>query len=330
LDHHGKIVKQKTIKGHWSNMLNFLESLAQPMEVCFEASCGYGVVHDRLQRLAQRVVVAHPGRVRLIFSCKRKNDRIDAQKLAKLLYLDEVPTVHVPALEVRSWRELIETRRRQIDARVRVKNQIRAQLRGWGVMPPRETGGLWTRKGLSWLKELGWPTASAALRCQVLTAQLEQCNLIVATLTAELDRMAATRPGVHLLMSIPGVGPRTAEAFMAYVDTPDRFERINQVPAYFGLVPAEDSSGGKERWGHITKEGPATARKLLVEAAWRCIDTSPSMRASFDRIVAGQKERRRIALIAIARRLTRIMLAMLKSGEAWSEDRSRGVMAEAA
>ena len=71
--------------------------LKPPFAVCFEASAGYGYLFERLQRVARRVVVAHPGHLRLIFRSKRKNDRVDAEKLAKLLFLDEVPGVYVPS-----------------------------------------------------------------------------------------------------------------------------------------------------------------------------------------------------------------------------------------
>jgi transposase len=319
LDARGRCVKRKTITGHWSKMLRELERMKEPMEVCYEASCGYGVVHDRLQRLARRIVVAHPGHLRLIFKGRCKNDRIDAEKLAKLLYLDEVPAVHVPDLQVRAWRELIETRRRQVDARVRIKNQIRALLRGYGKTVPRDIGGLWTVKGRAWLAEENWPTPIVALRRDVLLRQLQHGDEMIRILTKQLDEMAGRHSDVILLRTIPGVGPRTAEAFVAYVDDPQRFERTNQVASYFGLVPREDSSAGVHRMGHITKSGPATARKLLTEAAWRCIDKNRTLRAVFDRIAMGKKDRRRIAIIAIARRLTRIMLAMLKSGQSWSE-----------
>ena len=120
-----------------------------------------------------------------------------------------------------------------------------------------------------------------------------------------------------MLMTIPGVGPRTAEAFVAYVDRPERFKRLNRVPAYFGLVPCQDASASVNRLGHITKQGPATARKLLVEASWQMIRRDPATRAVFDRLVAGKKERRKTALIAIAHRLVRIMQTMLKTGEVY-------------
>ncbi len=94
-------------------------------------------VHDQLSRVAKRVVVAHPGQTRLIFRGKRKNDRIDAKKLATLLFLDQVPTVHVPSLDVRSWRNLIEFRPRLAgDEAVLVQREMENRL-SW-VIPNRE------------------------------------------------------------------------------------------------------------------------------------------------------------------------------------------------
>ena len=75
------------------------------------------------------MAVAHPGKLRLIFGSKRKNDRFDCEKLAKLLLLDMVPRVHVPNVDVRAWRSLIQLRQRLLATRVMAKNQIRAVLR---------------------------------------------------------------------------------------------------------------------------------------------------------------------------------------------------------
>ena len=103
-------------------MVTVLEGLQDRFEVCYEASCGYGHYHDLLSPLATRVLVAHPGQLRLIYRSKNKNDRNDAERLAKLLYLGEVPTVHVPSLNVRTWRELITCRSQVIAKRTRAKN----------------------------------------------------------------------------------------------------------------------------------------------------------------------------------------------------------------
>jgi len=78
LDENGKRAKQQRVRGSWQKVIEFLEQLSHPFAICYEASCGYGALHDRLCRLAKRVVVAHPGHLRLIFRAKRKNDRCDA------------------------------------------------------------------------------------------------------------------------------------------------------------------------------------------------------------------------------------------------------------
>ena len=121
-------------------MMRILEGLPDRFEVCYEASCGYGHFHDLLRPVAARVLVAHPGQLRLIYRSKNKNDRKDAERLAKLLYLGEVPTVHVPSLDVRTWRELINCRSQVIAKRTRAKNVIRSLLRSAGISPPRQPG----------------------------------------------------------------------------------------------------------------------------------------------------------------------------------------------
>jgi transposase len=121
-------------------MLQILRGLPDRFELCYEASCGYSYFHDLLQPLAARVLVAHPGQLRLLFRSKNKNDRNDAERLAKLLYLGETPTVHVPSLEVRTWRELINCRSQVMAKRTRAKNTVRALLRSAGVVPPKQPG----------------------------------------------------------------------------------------------------------------------------------------------------------------------------------------------
>jgi len=218
----GRIARETTVRGSSRELLRVLRGLGEPFAICFEASCSYGHLHDRLARIAHRVVVAHPGRLRLIFQTKRKNDRIDAQKLSLLLLLDEVPQVHVPSLDVRAWRRLIEFRSRQIAERTRAKNAVRAVLRTYDIRAPR---GLWSGKGMRWLTDLELPTDATAIERDMLVDRIEQLNQHVKRLEAELDRIAASHPGVMLLQTIPGVGPRTSEAVMAYIDNPHRFSR---------------------------------------------------------------------------------------------------------
>jgi transposase len=322
----GKVVKRAEVFGPWAKLLGELESLVPgngPFAACFEASCGYGYLHERLSALPRcaRVAAAHPGQLRLIFRSKRKNDRVDAHKQATLLYLDQVPQVHVPRADVRAWRGLIELRRRLVGRRTAVKSQVRALLRGAGLgggddVPAGKA--MWSKRGLTRVAALPLPDGDA-LRRDLLLEELRDADARVARVTAELDRRAAAHPGVALLRTAPGVGPRTAEAFIAYVDDVRRFSNLRQVGCYLGLVPCQDSSAGAERLGHITGDGPSTVRMLLCEAAWQAVRRSPTMRAYFERVCGGDPGRKKIALVAVAHKLAKILAAMLRSGEAWRE-----------
>jgi transposase len=303
-------------------MVRSLKRLPDRFEVCYEASCGYGHYHDLLRPLAERVVVAHPGRLRLIFRSKHKNDRNDAERLAKLLYLGETPAVHVPSSEVRAWRELINSRSQLIAKRTRAKNALRALLRCAGVNPPKRPG-LWTKKGLAWLRQLELPTASQRLRRDLLLEEVETLVRQVKRLEQELNRQARRTPAVALLRTIPGVGPRTAEAVAAFIDDPQRFKSAKAVGRYFGLVPSQDQSGDRNRLGHITREGSPVVRQLLAEAAWQARRRSPTVRAFFDRVQGDDPQRQKIALVATAHYLVRVMWAMLRRGTAWQEDYAR-------
>lgn len=317
LDENGKHLASRTIHGPWEKILLALSSVKKPFAICFEASTGYGYLYDRLMATAARVEVAHPGHLRMIFRSKQKNDRVDAEKLAKLLFLGEVPPVYVPAVEVRAWRGMIEHRSGLLADRTSAKNELRALLRGQGLVAPK---GLWTIKGLGWVRGLSFEQGFDAVRRDILLERVESLNLMIKRVEAELLKVAAKHPGVQLLMTIPGVGIRTAEAVMAYVDKPERFHSSRSIGEYFGIVPCQDSSAGKERLGHITKQGPATVRRLVVEAAWQSIRRSPTVRARFERIMGGNAGRKKVALVAVAHYLLRVMLALLKSGEVWREE----------
>lgn len=316
LDLNGKRIKEFQVRGRWPKLIERLEKFAKPFAVCYEASCSYGHLYDQLSKLARRVVVAHPGQLRLIFRSKQKNDRVDARKLATLLYLDQVPSVHVPRLEVRSWRSFIEFRRRLVDKRTRVKNSLRSLLRGHGIAAPSGKR-LWTKKGRAWLAQLELPTTQTVVQRDLLLDELAHLSRQITRVERELNRCGLAEPGVQLLRTIPGVGPRTGEAVVAYIDDPRRFSGSKQVGSYFGLVPCQDQTFPNNRLGHITREGPATVRKLLIEAVWQGIRHSDRIQGRYAQLLRDDPQRKKIALVATARWLVGVMQTMLRSGETW-------------
>jgi transposase len=295
-----------------------LTRLQQPFKITYEAGCGYGRFHELLTPIAADVMVANPGQLRLIYGSKKKNDRNDAEKLARLLYLDAIPMVHVPSAEVRAWRELIVFRHRLTEKTTRSKNGLRALLRTLVIKPPR-TPGLWTQAGLTWLKALELPHHLQVFRRNILVDELESLTRQIHQVEQELARFPEGNAAIRRLRTIPGVGPRTAEAVVAFLDDPHRFQNSKQIGAYFGLVPCQDQSGNKNRLGHITRDGSATVRQLLTEAAWQATNRSSTVRAYFERIHNGDKTRRKIALTATAHYLVRVMWSMLVKGTDWQE-----------
>jgi transposase len=315
LDDNGKEQFCRTVRGTWDMLLEELEKIKRPFKICFEASTGYGTIYDKLKTVAREVTVAHPGHLRLIFRSKRKTDRIDARKLAKLLYFGEIPAVYVPSLDVRAWRAMIEHRNNLVKESTRAKNSIRTTLRGRGIRMPK---GLWTQSGLKWLETLELPTAMDAIRRDDLLERLSMNTRMVKRVEKELKKIADAHPGVQLLMSIRGVGMRTAEALVAYIDNPQRFGKNRSIGNYFGLIPCHDESAGKQRIGHITQQGPSTVRKLLVQAAWQAVRREPTVKKRYERIMRGSDKRKKIAITAIAHYLARVSLAMLKHNREWN------------
>ena len=188
LGKNGKVIERKSCR-QVDQLMDWLERLARPMQICFEASTGYGQFFETFAKIADRVVVAHPGHLRLIFRAKKKNDRVDAEKLAKLLYLDEVPAVHVPKANVRAWRELITFRRKTIEKRTRAKNAIRALLRTVRVSAPKGSG-LWTKAGMAWLSQLAFEQRTHALRRDMLIEEIQQLTAQARRVEVELARFS--------------------------------------------------------------------------------------------------------------------------------------------
>lgn len=317
LNKDGKLLKRHQLPD-MDTVVQFLKTLPERFEVCYEASTGYGYCYELLTPIASRVAVAHPGLLKLIFRSKQKNDRADAEKLAKLLFLDEVPTVHVPSEVVRSWRELILFRSKLIQNRTRSKNGIRSLLRSTGCRAPKEFG-LWTKRGMEWLKQKDFKQPMQILKRDILVEEIETLTRQIRIVETQLTRYSKDNIAVHQLQSIPGIGLRTAEAFVAFVDDPHRFANCKKVGAYFGLIPIQDQSGSTNRLGHITREGCSEVRHLVTEAVWQGIRYSPTIKAYYERIHRHEKDRRKIAIVATSHYLVRVMWAMLKNGTLWKE-----------
>jgi transposase len=214
-------------------------------------------------------------------------------------------------------RRVVHGHSQVVATRTRAKNTARALLRSGGVVPP-EHPGLWTKAGLAWLRRLELPTASPRRR-DLLLEEIEALTKQAQRIERELNRQARRTPAVALLRTLPGVGARPAEAVAAVVDDPPRFRNAQTVGRSFGLVPRQDRSGERNRLGHITREGAPVVRQLLAEAAGQARRRSPAVRAYVARVRRGEPQRTKVAVVATAHSLVRVMWALRRRGTAWQE-----------
>jgi len=318
----GKYDINATIKADVDSMRQFLRTQRQEgcrLHLAYEVSGYSGYLHDHLCEWVDSITVANPTKTTWIYRTAKKSDRIDAKKLAVLLSIGELPSVHVPCKEVRQWRQMILHRRNIVSQVCSVKNRIRAVLKSAGHFAPGCRGGWWNKSNVGWMKSLAQGSELWCMQLGQLLAQHEFLTSQVGSVTEQLEGYLASKPAAQLLMSIPGIGPRTAEAILAYTDGVQRFGGSREYCSYFGLVPKLDQSGDSRRVGHITKHGPSVVRWLLCEAAWKSVAKSQSLKAFYERVRGGDARRKKIAIVAVSRKLLSIMRAMLTTGELFNE-----------
>lgn len=305
--------------------LRALLEAERPGLVVFETCTVAGWVADLCAELGLPFEVANPmGEAWSWRKVKRKTDRDDALKLARMAALGELPTVPMPSRADREYRALVQYRDRLVGRRTAAQNRIRALAQRHGVLLPAGHRA-WTRAGLEVTASMSRPLSEcgpADLWRGELDLELRELSAIAALVEEaerRLDALGAGDERVRLLRTIPGVGPRTAEVVAAHLGDAARFRTARQVSAYAGLVPRQFQSGETDRRGRITRRGPALLRKALVEAAWLMQRYNGWAARALARIGKGQRTRRKQALVAVARKLLVRCWAMLRHGTAWDE-----------
>jgi len=240
-----------------------LKEQSVPVRVGMEAS-GHARWFERMLRDLQfELWIGNAAEIRAKRVRRQKTDRQDAQLLLRLLMEDRFPRIWVADAENRDLRQLLWHRHRLVQMRTRVMNQLHVVALNEGL---RRKKALWRQAGRQELESLALaPWANR--RRQDLLDLLDQLTPKIQQLTQALEEEVEKRPVTRRLMTHPGVGPLTALAFELVIGTPERFHCGKQIASYVGLVPSEESSGNRRRLGHISKQGNALLRYLLVEAA---------------------------------------------------------------
>jgi len=261
-----------------------------------------------LAELELELWIGDPAQIRAKQVRKQKNDRRDAEHVLKLMLEDHFPRLWVPTPENRDVRQLVLHRHRLVQMRTRVMNQLHAIAMNEGV---RRKRGLWTQQGRAQLEALSLPGWTSRRR-QELLELLDRFNPTIEELTEAIEHEAQRRPEVERLQTHPGVGPITALAYVLVLGTPERFACGKQVGSYLGLIPCEDSSADRWRLGHISKQGNALLRYLLVQSAMSAARVEDDWRRKY--VHLAMRRHHAIAKVAMARKLAVRLFWMWRRG----------------
>jgi transposase len=300
--------------------------------VAFEASREAWHVHDMMVGWGKEPVLLDTTRIRRIGVGQhgRKNDSIDAEAIAMAIDAGRVPVAHVLSPQRRVLRAKLSVRGELVEMRARQVTLLRGLGRAGGVLISRSSTD-------GFLKKLELAPIDGATRALMapLVATLTVAQEQLATIDAQIAEVAKADPIIGLCATAPGVGVIVAATFVSVIDEAKRFRNAHAVSAYLGLVPGENTTGGKQRLGSITKHGNTHARAMLVQSAWlimRAGDSDDPLRRWATDLAKTRGNK--IAVVALARKLAGVLWAMWRDGTVYdpgfqARESARGLHSDA-
>ena len=291
----------------------FYEQLPRPALIGMEATGNSQWFIELVEDLGHEIWIGDAAQIRASYVRKQKTDKRDAAHILKLLLEGRFPRLWAPDREQRDLRQLVLHRHKLVMIRSRVKNELQHLSLNKGM---QKKGRLWSQTGLQLLRELPlkpW----AGCRREDLLALLTMLDEQVGKLDQAVQQAAEESPGAKLLMTQPGVGPNTALAFVLTLGEVSRFRQGKQVASYVGLIPREETSGGRQKLGAITKQGNRLLRSLLVEAAQIAVRYDPHFRKQY--LHRCHHKPKAVAKVAAARKLAVRLYWMLRTQTGYPE-----------
>ena len=292
---------------------SFYARVPRPALIGMEATGNSQWFLEMVQDLGHEIWIGDAAQIRASYVRKQKTDKRDAAHILKLVVEGRFPRLWAPDGEQRDLRQLVLHRHKLVEIRSRVKNELQHLSMNKGMQRKHK---LWSQAGQKLLRELPlkpW----AACRREDLLGLLAMLNEQIGKLDQAVQGAAEQHPSARLLMTQPGVGPNTALAFVLTIGDVSRFARGKQVASYLGLIPREESSGGRQKLGAISKQGNRLVRSLLVEAAQIAVRHDPGLRKQY--LHRCHQKPKGVAKVATARKLAVRLYWMLRTQKPYPE-----------
>ena len=318
----GRIVlKRQTLKcAEPDQIVAFFRQWVE-FQAVVEATASYEWLWQLLEPLAERLVLAHPKKLRVIAESKNKSDKLDAQVLADFLALNMIPEAYRPTLRQRQHRALVRHRCFVKKNLTRVRNKIRRVVSDYNA----DRRDLFTLAGLQYLLQVKkkFSEADRFVLQQLLTeweSHREQLQEVQRRLKSFASKAPAKEKEIRAVLgSMPSVGPTTIEVVLSEIGDIERFRSNKRVVAYAGLAPGHRESAGHKKDLGITKEGSRLLRWALVQTAWRTLRCSLRWRSVYENLKKRRGSKR--AIVAVARRLLTVMVALWRTGQRYRLER---------
>jgi transposase len=306
-DGSGKIHAEGAIPSTRFDLDRWMKTLPRPWTAAMEATLFTGWIYDHLKPHAAAVKVAHPLMLRAIAAAKKKNDRIDANKICDCLRCDFLPECYLAPTEIRERRRTLRYRSLLVRQMVQMKNKIGGLLMEAGVSYNKQklhkVG--YFRELLATNQDIDEELRSLLRLCRETVVRLGKTE---SALVRSLQRDSLLVERIERLMTIPAVGPITALTWALEVGEVSRFSSIKKAISYCGLCGAEKSSGNTIQRTPLSKQRNKHLQTTLIEAAKMAPRNSPDLAMVYDR--EKQKGNTNRATLAVARKLVAYLVAV--------------------
>lgn len=290
----------------------------RPLEAVVETSSSWPWLHEVLSASGVHFVLASAKRLRAIAEANSKSDQIDAELLARMQLARLIPEVYATPFGQREWATLIRHRTTLVAQRTALVNRIHAQLHTRGLFIER--GQLLTRAGRQWLRTEAWPSLSAEQRRLTRThgRLIAALRPLIRALDRRIAQVATTIPAAQLLQTIPGIGPHRALLICAEALPISRFRTPNHLASYAGLAPRSSQTGQRGvRHGPLPAGVNRWLRGALVRSVVSHVRSAPDSDLSRFYIACKTRLGWPVARVATARKLARVIHAMLRTKQGW-------------
>lgn len=300
-------------------LLGLLEPY-RPLEAVVETCPSWPWLHDLLVGHGHHFVLAHAKKLRAIAEANYKRDEIDAELLARMRVAGLIPEVHSKSIEQREQATLLRHRASLVRLRTMAASRIHAQLHSVGLR--LERGRLLTREGRRWVRQEAWPVLGPEQQLWIRTQWgiIRSLGPRIKKLDRRIERMGQELDAVALLRTIPGIGPYRGLLIATEVLPIERFRTSAHLVSYAGLAPRSSQSGLRPiRHGSIPAGANRWLRGAFVRAVVSHVGLAPDsyLTRSYEETKARLSWQ--VARVATARRLTRAVHAMLRTGEVWRD-----------